>query len=60
MGKMALLFAILRKIVLEIPAIIALNAFFHANGIAYSALVAETVLAAFRTIMLRKIKKMNI
>lgn len=56
MGKMALLFAILRKIVLEIPAIIALNAIFHANGIAYSALVAETVLAVFGTIMLRKIK----
>lgn len=45
MGKHALLFAILRKIVLEIPAIYVLNWLFPLYGLAYSQLVAEVILA---------------
>lgn len=57
MGKQALLFAVLRKIVLEIPAIILLGRFFGAEGITYSAAVAELVLAAAGALMLGKIMK---
>lgn len=45
MGGKALLFAILRKIVLEIPALYALNAIWPLYGLAYAQLVAEVVLA---------------
>ena len=45
MGRNALLFAILRKIVLEIPAIYVLNWLFPLYGLAYSQLVAEVILA---------------
>ena len=45
MGRNALLFAILRKIVLEIPAIYVLNWLFPLYGLAYSQLVAEVFLA---------------
>lgn len=55
MGKQALLFALLRKIVLEIPAIIALGYAFGAAGITYSAAVAELALAVAGTLMLGRI-----
>ncbi len=55
MGKKALLFAILRKIVLEIPAIYVLNYFFPLYGLAYSQLVAEVILAAAAIFTLRRI-----
>ena len=55
MGKKSLIFAILRKIVLEIPAIIVLNAIFHASGITYAAMVAESVLAVAGVSQMRKI-----
>ena len=45
LGKNALLFAVLRKIVLEIPAIYVLNWLFPLYGLAYSQLVSEFVLA---------------
>ena len=45
-GKKALLFAILRKIVLEIPALYILNALFPLYGLACAQTVAEVVLAA--------------
>lgn len=45
MGKQALIFAICRKIVLEIPAILILDYFFPLYGLAYSQFVAEAVLA---------------
>ncbi len=45
MGGKALLFAILRKIVLEIPALYLLNWLFPLFGLAYAQLVAEVVLA---------------
>lgn len=55
MGKQALLFALLRKIVLEIPAIIALGTAFGAAGITYSAAVAELTLTVAGLLMLRRI-----
>lgn len=45
MGKVSLVFAVLRKIVLEIPALFILNALFPMYGLAYAQLVAEAVLA---------------
>lgn len=45
MGKMALIFAIMRKIILEIPAMFILNHFFPLYGLAYSQVTAESVLA---------------
>ncbi len=45
MGKKALVFAILRKIVFEIPAIVVLNLVFGVNGLAYGAFVAEFMLS---------------
>ena len=46
LGKNALLFAILRKIVLEIPALFVLNKLFPLYGLAYAQFTAEIVLAA--------------
>lgn len=45
LGRNALIFAILRKIVLEIPALYVLNALFPLYGLPYSQLTAEAVLA---------------
>lgn len=57
MGKESLIFAILRKIVLEIPAIILLNKLWPLYGIAYSQLVAEVILCAAAVIVLMKLIK---
>ncbi len=46
MGKRALLFAILRKIVFEIPALYILNRIFPLYGLAYAQFAAELILAA--------------
>lgn len=45
MGKKSLLFAILRKIVLEIPALFILNCFFPMYGLAYAQPAVEIILA---------------
>ena len=55
MGKEALIFAIMRKIVLEIPAIYILNYVFPLYGLAYAQLVAEAVLAAVAVAVLIKL-----
>ncbi len=55
MGKRSLVFSILRKIVLEIPAIYILNYFFPMYGLAYSQLVAEFILAIAAVVCLSKI-----
>lgn len=55
MGQKSLIFAILRKIVLEIPALVILNKLFPMYGAAYAQLVAEVVLAAYAVVILRKI-----
>ncbi len=57
MGKKTLFFAVLRKIVLEIPAIIILNTLFHEQGITYAGCVAELILASYGVILLRGILK---
>jgi len=55
MGKRSLTFAILRKIVLEIPLLFLLNALFPLYGLAYAQCIAEFVLAIAAFIMLFKI-----
>ncbi|MBQ8149836.1 MAG: MATE family efflux transporter [Clostridia bacterium] len=55
MGKRALLFAFLRKIALEIPALLVLNRIFPMYGLAYAQLAAEVVLAAAAIFFLVKI-----
>jgi len=55
MGKRSLLFAVLRKVALEIPALVILNALFPLYGLAYAQLCAEVVLAAAAVLMLRRI-----
>ena len=55
MGKNALVFAIMRKIVLEIPAIFVFNALFPLYGLAYAQPFAELVLAVIALFMLKRI-----
>ncbi len=55
MGKRALLFAFLRKIVLEIPALVLLNKLIPMYGLAYAQPVAEIVLATAAVFMLLRI-----
>lgn len=57
MGKKSLLFAFLRKIVLEIPALFLLNHFFPMYGLAYAQLCAEVALATAAVIFMAKIFK---
>ena len=55
MGREALIFAIMRKIVLEIPALIVLNHFFPLYGLAYAQFSAEVVLAVAAVLVLRRL-----
>ena len=55
MGKKALFFAIMRKIVLEIPALFLLNKLIPMYGLAYAQLVAEIILATVAIFELRKL-----
>lgn len=55
MGRAALSFAILRKILLEIPALYALNLLFPLYGLAYAQFLAEFVLSIASVIMLTRI-----
>lgn len=55
LGKKALLFAILRKIVLEIPALCLLNFLFPLYGLAYAQPVAEIILAIAAVIVLARL-----
>lgn len=61
LGRKSLVFAILRKIVLEIPALFILNYLFPLYGLAYAQLTAELILAAAAVIVLirlfRKLQK---
>lgn len=54
MGKKSLLFAVMRKIILEIPALLLLNMLFPLYGLAYAQFSAEVVLAAAAVIVLYK------
>ena len=55
MGKESFIFAILRKVVLEIPALYILNKIWPLYGLSYSQLCAEVVLAAAAVIVLRRL-----
>ncbi len=55
MGKRSLMFAFMRKIVLEIPALFILNKLVPMYGLAYAQLLAEVVLAIAAVIFLIKI-----
>lgn len=61
LGRNALIFAILRKVVLEIPALFILNALFPLYGLAYAQLTAELILATAAVVVLvRLFKKLEI
>ena len=55
LGSAAFIFAILRKIVLEIPALYVLNYFFPLYGLSYSQFAAEFVLSIAAVWMLARI-----
>ena len=55
MGKYSLTFAILRKVVLEIPLLFILNALFPLYGLAYAQCIAECILAMAAMVMLVRI-----
>ena len=57
MGTKSLVFAILRKVVLEIPALIVLNKLFSVYGLAYAQLCAEIVLSAVATVVIIRLFK---
>ena len=54
MGRESLLFAILRKIVIEIPALLLLNALFPLYGLPFAQAIAEFMLAIAGTIVLTR------
>lgn len=55
LGKYALIFAIMRKIVLEIPALFLLNYLFPLYGLSYAQFTAEVVLSICSVVILRHI-----
>lgn len=55
MGKYAFLFAIARKILLEIPALVILNRIWPLYGLSYAQLTAEFILAIVAMIQVRRI-----
>ncbi len=54
MGTSSLIFAILRKVVLEIPALFILNKLYPLYGLAYAQTAAEFVLAVAAIVLLRR------
>ena len=60
MGMLSLVFAFLRKIVLEIPALFVLNAVFPLYGLAYAQFVAELILAGVSAgVLVRLFRKLE-
>ena len=59
MGKNALIFAIIRKIILEIPALFILNWLYPLYGLAYAQPAAEFVLTIAAVVMLKRIFERN-
>ena len=57
LGRYSLIFAVLRKIVLEIPALYILNRLFPLYGLACAQPFAEVVLAAAAVIILTRLFK---
>ena len=60
MGKYSLTFAILRKVVLEIPLLFILNYLFPLYGLAYAQFLTEVILAAAALVMLVQIFKQKV
>lgn len=60
MGTKSFIFAILRKVVLEIPALIILNRLFPLYGLAYAQFVAEVILSIVAVVvLLRMFRKLQ-
>ena len=57
MGREALIFAVMRKILLEIPALYLLNFLFPLYGLAYAQFAAEVVLAVAALVVLMRLFK---
>lgn len=57
MGRKSFVFAVMRKIVLEIPALYILNALFPLYGLAYAQFAAEFILAAAAVVVLVRMFK---
>lgn len=57
MGQKSFIFAVMRKIILEIPALFILNYFFPLYGLAYAQFAAEFILAIAAVISLSKLFK---
>lgn len=57
MGKNALIFAVLRKVILEIPLLLLLNRVWPLYGLPYAQVITEMVLAAAAAVMLARIFK---
>lgn len=57
-GREALIFAIMRKVILEIPALYVLNRLFPLYGLAYAQFMAEVVLAIAAVVVLANIFRM--
>ena len=55
MGGTSLLFAVLRKVALEIPALLVLEHFFPLYGLAYAQLCAEVVLAVAAAVTINRL-----
>ena len=55
LGKFSLLFAILRKVVLEIPLLVLLNTLFPLYGLPYAQVITEFLLAIAAVVMLLRI-----
>ena len=55
MGRNALIFALLRKVVLEIPLLFVMNTLYPLYGLPYAQLITEIILAAAALVMLRRI-----
>ncbi len=64
MGGKSLVFAVMRKVILEIPFIFLLNYLFPLYGLAYSQTAAEVILASAAVFVLikmfKKLKKNNL
>ena len=59
MGRNALIFAILRKVVLEIPLLFIMNTVYPLYGLPYAQLITEVILAAAALVMLRRIFRLE-
>lgn len=55
MGKQSFVFAVLRKVIFEIPAVFALNYIFGYSGLTYSSAVAEVAMSFIGLYVLKKI-----